>query len=172
MKTFSCIYMKESIETGILIYIPLFLPILLCFERRWLWFFAFMFSLICTWTNGWANNRDDSDSRWHRASIGYPRECPLRSCELLRISQWYRLVNNAKMAFYPAPIMHILIKLYALHDNMSCINYLVDSLHLCQWTHTIQMYFDTGIRETMPVLVDSKLLDMFSRQSVRPKELR
>ena len=26
-----------------------------------------MFSLICAWTNGWANNRDAGDLRWHRA---------------------------------------------------------------------------------------------------------
>ena len=28
---------------------------------------AFMFSLICTWTNSWANNRDAGDLRCHRA---------------------------------------------------------------------------------------------------------
>ena len=31
------------------------------------WSGAFMFSLICSWTNGWANNRDIGDSRRHRA---------------------------------------------------------------------------------------------------------
>ena len=30
------------------------------------WRGALMFSLICAWTNGWANNRDDGDLRHHR----------------------------------------------------------------------------------------------------------
>ena len=33
------------------------------FQRRW----ALVFSLICVWTNGWANNRDAGDMRRHRA---------------------------------------------------------------------------------------------------------
>ena len=31
------------------------------------WCGALMFSFICTWTNGWANNRDDGDLRHHGA---------------------------------------------------------------------------------------------------------
>ena len=31
------------------------------------WHGALMFSLICAWTNGWANSRDASDLRRHRA---------------------------------------------------------------------------------------------------------
>ena len=31
------------------------------------WFGALMFSLICAWTNSWANNRDVDDLRRHRA---------------------------------------------------------------------------------------------------------
>ena len=31
------------------------------------WRGALMFSLICVWTNGWANNRDAGDLRHHRA---------------------------------------------------------------------------------------------------------
>ena len=31
------------------------------------WRGALKFSLICAWTNGWANNRDARDSRGHRA---------------------------------------------------------------------------------------------------------
>ena len=31
------------------------------------WLGALMFSLICGWTNGWANNRDSGDLRRHRA---------------------------------------------------------------------------------------------------------
>ena len=31
------------------------------------WCGALMFSVICTWTNGWVNNRDASDLRRHRA---------------------------------------------------------------------------------------------------------
>ena len=31
------------------------------------WRGALMFSLICVWTNGWANNRDAGDLRRHRA---------------------------------------------------------------------------------------------------------
>ena len=31
------------------------------------WRGAVMFSLICTWTNGWVNNRDAGDLRRHRA---------------------------------------------------------------------------------------------------------
>ena len=31
------------------------------------WRGALMFSLICAWTNGWANNRDAGDLRLHRA---------------------------------------------------------------------------------------------------------
>ena len=36
------------------------------------WRGASMFSLICTWTNGWANNRDASDSWRHRAHYDVP----------------------------------------------------------------------------------------------------
>ena len=40
------------------------------------WPAAFMFSLICTWTNGWVNNQDAGDLRRHRAhcdvTIMYP----------------------------------------------------------------------------------------------------
>ena len=35
--------------------------------RKGQWRRALMFSLICTWTNGWANNRDAVDMRCHRA---------------------------------------------------------------------------------------------------------
>ena len=31
------------------------------------WHGALMFSLICTWTNGWASNQDASDYKCHRA---------------------------------------------------------------------------------------------------------
>ena len=31
------------------------------------WRGALMFSLICAWINGWVNNRDAGDLRWHRA---------------------------------------------------------------------------------------------------------
>ena len=35
------------------------------------WRGAFMFSLICSWTNGWANNRDTGDLRRHRANYDF-----------------------------------------------------------------------------------------------------
>ena len=34
------------------------------------WLGALMFSLICAWRNGWANNRDAGDVRGHRAHYG------------------------------------------------------------------------------------------------------
>ena len=34
------------------------------------WRGALMFSLICTWINGWVNNREAGDLRRHRAHIG------------------------------------------------------------------------------------------------------
>ena len=34
-------------------------------EGQWRW--TLMFSLMCAWTNGWANNRDASDLRRHRS---------------------------------------------------------------------------------------------------------
>ena len=34
------------------------------------WRGALMFTLICNWTNGWANNRDAGDLRRHRAHYG------------------------------------------------------------------------------------------------------
>ena len=34
------------------------------------WRGALIFSLICTWTNSWANNRDSNDLRRHRAHYG------------------------------------------------------------------------------------------------------
>ena len=36
------------------------------------WCGALMFSLICAWTNGWANNRDAGDLRCHRAHYDVP----------------------------------------------------------------------------------------------------
>ena len=36
------------------------------YSRRGQWRGAFMFSLICTWTNGWVNNWDANDLRCHR----------------------------------------------------------------------------------------------------------
>ena len=35
--------------------------------HRWQWRGAFMFSLICNWTNGWVNNWDAGDLRWYHA---------------------------------------------------------------------------------------------------------
>ena len=37
------------------------------FPHKGQWCGALMFSLICTWTNGWLNNRDAVDLRCHRA---------------------------------------------------------------------------------------------------------
>ena len=37
------------------------------FPRNCQWHGTLMFSLICAWINGWANNRDFGDSRRHRA---------------------------------------------------------------------------------------------------------
>ena len=36
------------------------------FPHKGQWRWALMFSLICTWTNGWVNNQDASDLRCHR----------------------------------------------------------------------------------------------------------
>ena len=37
------------------------------FPHKGQWYGALMFSLICAWTNNWANNRDAGDFRRHRA---------------------------------------------------------------------------------------------------------
>ena len=37
------------------------------FPQKGQWRRALMFSLICAWTNSWANNRDAGDLRWHRS---------------------------------------------------------------------------------------------------------
>ena len=46
------------------------------------WCGALMFSLICAWTNGWANNQDSGDSRWRNAHYGITvmQCCPSFQC--------------------------------------------------------------------------------------------
>ena len=40
-------------------------PVNSLYKGKWRW--PFMFSLLCTWINGWVNNWDSSDLRRHRA---------------------------------------------------------------------------------------------------------
>ena len=42
-------------------------PVTVEFPSKGQWRRGLMFSLICAWTNGWANNRDAGDLRRHRA---------------------------------------------------------------------------------------------------------
>ena len=41
-------------------------PVIGGFPHQGQWRGALMFSLICPWTNGWANSRNDGDLRRHR----------------------------------------------------------------------------------------------------------
>ena len=53
---------------------------------------AFMFSLICVWTNGWVNNRDAGDLRRHRAILpSLPKLWSHWTSRLLSFMIWYVL---------------------------------------------------------------------------------
>ena len=47
------------------------------------WHRALIFSLICTWTNGWVNNRDAGDLRCHRAHYDITVMCCHDICNIL-----------------------------------------------------------------------------------------
>ena len=75
------------------------------------WLRALMFSLICTWTNGWVNNRDAGDLRRHCAHYddivmewtwldmpigsGYPDG--MSRCSSIACLEWVRMLGSAKI---------------------------------------------------------------------------
>ena len=53
------------------------------------WLGALMFSLICAWRNGWANNRDAGDVRDHRAHYGVTNAFPERGSNHYLDERWH-----------------------------------------------------------------------------------
>ena len=62
------------------------------------WLGALMFSLICAWTNGWANNRDAADLRCHHAHYDVTVMCNVtwmfKSFTSLKNYTWLHHVNH------------------------------------------------------------------------------
>ena len=71
------------------------------------WLGALMFSLICAWRNGWANNRDAGDVRGHRAHYGATNAFPEReSNHYLDQQRWHsspRFLGHGWLVASPVP---------------------------------------------------------------------
>ena len=90
------------------------------------WRGALMFSLICAWTNVWANNRDASDLRRHRGhydvtvlTIHDCRRCLRFDVPAFLLSP-YRLI----LAMYFSVITHVLLR-HVDNGTVSCLSQLV-----------------------------------------------
>ena len=68
------------------------------FPHKGLWRGALMFSLICTWVNGWVNNRGAGDLRRHRAHYDVTVMLEWHTWHWSRIwhSIWSPMGNNCK----------------------------------------------------------------------------
>ena len=62
------------------------------------WRGALMFSLICTWINSWANNREPGDLRRHRAHCDVIVMCEKK---LLKCRLYLACQNNFVVCFFP-----------------------------------------------------------------------
>ena len=56
------------------------------FPHKGRWRGAYMFSLVCVWTNGWANNRDAGNLRGHHVHYGVTVMDLIWACKLWRLS--------------------------------------------------------------------------------------
>ena len=78
------------------------------------WRGAFMFSLISTWTNGWANNRHAGDLRIHRAHYDVTE----------MVTSWLN-------TWFVPWISMMICRLSFYHDT--CINYLTKHSYMYMW---------------------------------------
>ena len=83
------------------------------------WCEAFMFSLICTWINGWVKNREASDFRRHRAHYDVI-VMALRSMPNITVDEKSTLFQV--VAWYPSGNK-------ALHESM------VTQIYVAMWRH-------------------------------------
>ena len=70
------------------------------------WLGALMFSLICAWRNGWANNRDAGDVRGHRAHYGATNAFPERESNHYLDQRWHsspRFLGHGWLVASPVP---------------------------------------------------------------------
>ena len=85
------------------------------------WRRALIFSLVCAWINGWANNHEDGDLRRHRAHYGVTRM--IKHIKL----GWLQLLRDFCVVIYehfkmndtnnPAMAKDDRENLYHMHDN-------------------------------------------------------
>ena len=87
---------------------------------------ALMFPLICTWPNGWVNNRDASDFLCHRAHYDVTVMIQMIFLEMSGSSCWEMIWN-----YYNEWIIKwtcIIWSLYCATKQMDCINYTRQSI--------------------------------------------
>ena len=84
---YSCSWCRHQMETFSA------LPVTGGFPSQGQWHRALMFSLICTWTHGWANSRDAGDLRRYRAH--YDVAVMIHGCDCL-YTEMYRQVSNIR----------------------------------------------------------------------------
>ena len=80
------------------------------------WRGAFMFSLICAWTNGWANNRDAGDSRRHLAH---------HDVTVMKTKPGYKLHSTSSEIYTQLVFSYIWLRFggdytHILQDNFTC----------------------------------------------------
>ena len=91
------------------------------------WRGALMFSLICFWTNGWANNRDSGDLRRHRTHYDFTVMNDVYTCmlwvmlHLLVSSEWYMYVCTSSVNIWLnlARFEMIYAKSFELHSKLA-----------------------------------------------------
>ena len=113
------------------------------------WREASMFSLICDWTNGWANNRDAGDMRRRRARYDITvMQCDNRGL----IKRLYKIVNvndNAPQAFSTYEIWK-----YKTGIIVPCQN-------ICQYTITYVHHLSSNIQHAPRIMPTVRLLLWF-----------
>ena len=88
------------------------------------WRGALMFSLICAWTNGWANHRDSGDFTRHRDHYGITvMNIFLDQFECVAVEHW-SLLNIHSVLLKEFPCRDIIMKyvILAIHPTTPCIS--------------------------------------------------
>ena len=99
------------------------------------WRGALKFSLICAWTNGWANNRDTGDLRRYRAD-----------CDVSVIST----VLSALLQLWTDCVLKIVI-LYTKKEARQNERFLVSWLVLCICSRTLGSFWSRSLKELASV---------------------
>ena len=89
------------------------------------WRRALMFSLICTWTNGWANNRNAGDLRRHRVHYDVTVMLERHVCTILEmVGQKWAPTCDCDISNRPVanPTMHLSHILQCTFSKQKCVH--------------------------------------------------